>query len=95
MFKSLASALALTAVLSLAAAPASAWERHHNGFGLLAAGVVGAVIGAEIASHRSYDSPRQVYRSYEAPVEEVETEVVKYCPPGTHLGRYGHYCWAN
>ncbi len=52
MFKIIASTLAITTVLSVASvAPASAWEHHHNGFGFLAAGVIGAVIGAEIVSH--------------------------------------------
>lgn len=97
MFKTIASALAVTTVLSLsAAAPASAWERNHGGFGLaLAAGVVGAVVGAEIASHSSYSAPRPVYRTYETPVAAAETQVVKYCPDGSHLGPYRHYCWAN
>ncbi len=93
MFKIIASTLAITTVLSIAAAPASAWERHHDGFGFLAAGVIGAVIGAEIASHSSYSAPRPVYQ--ETPVVAAETEYVKYCPPGTHIGPYHKYCWAN
>ena len=93
MFKTFVSALAVGAVLSLAAAaPASAWERHHGGFGFraLAGGAIGAVIGAEILSHSTHD-----YYRAEGPVAPATDEVVRVCPPGTHLGPYRHYCWAN
>jgi hypothetical protein len=57
MRKTILSALAVVAALTLVAAPASASERHgHFGLAALAVGVIGAVVGAEVASHGRHNA---------------------------------------